>query len=180
MSKADTTFKREKRGKSKIELAHPILTDLVSQLGHGAAIYYRGGDWWLEPWDLQITFRLANGRECDLMGKARTAEQIIRGILAAREQPAWGTLAERAARVWLGLKTLEYRRGYYCHYRHESMDGACKSRFISSWRLSIDLVGEAAIVVDNEPDHDVALAKLAVLAHDAFGMVVPVECGRPG
>ena len=169
MSEADKTFKRERRGKSKIERAHPGLTALVDALGSGAGIYYRAGDWWLEPWDLQITFRYEHGRETDLAGKANQAERRIHEILAAREQPGWGTVADRALRTWKGLNEAEYRPRFFCYFRHESMDTGCKMHGFSRWQTSMDLVGEEGLTVEAE-SYEAAMMALAEAATAKFGM----------
>ena len=175
----DTTFKREKHGGSKIEKAHPVLTELVAQLGHGAAIYYRAGEWWLSPWDKQITYRFDTGRKCDTPeAKAATAEKIVRTMLDARKQPGWGTLAERAERIWRGLLTSEYRPQNFCYYGHPSGDTGCKMHGIGSWYASMELVGEERIE-SRDCSFDGAMSALAAKAHEAFGMPIDPATGRP-
>ena len=139
--------KIERTRPSKIERLNPSITSLVEEVGGN--LYYRAGAYWLGPWDLQLTYEMDNrgGRNVPLhdQAKANLAEEILRGILVDREQPAWGTPRERALRVLAGLRdeTIPaFRPMHFCYWRHGSMDQgiAWSSRFRRD--LTIELVGK--------------------------------------
>lgn len=78
---------------TKLERSNPELTALAAQVMPGQRIRHRSGAYWLG--DVQITYDRATGddgreTELDWSGKVALAERILRGILAARADPAWG------------------------------------------------------------------------------------------
>lgn len=113
-----------------LERIAPHLTGLAAEVLPGSRIHYRDKTYWLG--DLQLTYSTETngGRWRDLgapTSKANIAlaERILRACLAARTQPAWGTIWERQRRILIGLRedTLPaFRPRHYCHWRHESLD----------------------------------------------------------
>lgn len=137
---------------TKIEKIRPEITSLVEKIG--GSLYYRASEWWLSPWDKQLTYkqdnRVSPPRLLDLAGRALLAVELLNRILMAREQPAWGTVQERVKRIITGL-TLETLPNYiprnYCYFRHASMDQGCilKSRFGSEWFVWIEIIGKPMV-----------------------------------
>lgn len=115
---------------TKLERANRALTTLALMIDRRTKIYYRAGAYWLG--DLQLTYDrdVTDGRNIvlDWAGKVALAEYILRRVLAARADPAWGSLWERQRRVLIGLREdvcSTFRRGMYCHWRHPSLDDGC-------------------------------------------------------
>ena len=109
---------------TKIERMDPELADLAKECG--SKIAYYSGSWWLDSYNVQLIYNtdVTGGREVtlDWPGKLALAKQIIRKILAARAQPAWGTLADRINRVCDGLLTVDMLPRHFCYWRDETMD----------------------------------------------------------
>ena len=151
-------MKTQKR-MTKLEMCRPELHKLAADVG--GSIYYRAGEWWLAPWDKQLTYAMdardrCRPRRLDLDGKAALAKELLLGILEARRQPAWGTEMERAERILKGLReevVPNYRRGNYCYYRHGSMDAGCVFMTPSKWAIWVNLIGKPEIKAESS-EHD--------------------------
>jgi len=165
---------------TKIEHLNPSLAELAGQLG--GTIYYRGGDWWLGPWDLQITYavRIRDGerRELDVRGKANLAEEILRRCVEARDPSRWGSLPKRAGRVLHGLRTEtapEFKPRHYCYWRDDSMDhGVVFATPLRGQKsATLDLVGEERIEVEMDGDRtwDDVISGLRVKAEMRYGPI---------
>lgn len=163
---------------TKIERLNPVLATLAAELG--GAIYYRAKAWWLGPWDRQITYDVRGGWQLSMNEKAALAEEILRKYLAAREQPGWGTVAQRAARIIHGLRTETapgYMARHYCYWRHESMDQGVLFRtpLAGTISASLELVGQERIEVERQREDalglswDALLDDLAAKAAEVYG-----------
>lgn len=112
---------------TKLERSNPALTALAEQVMPGEKIHYRGKAYWLG--DMQITYdsELMGGQSValDWRGKVALAERILRGILAAQQDPELGSRWTRQRRVLIGLHDdvlPTFMRHNWCHWRHASLD----------------------------------------------------------
>lgn len=176
---------------TKIEMLRPELRKLAGDVG--GTIYGRAGEWWLSPWDKQLTYardlRGGKTRILNMEGKADLAKELLLRILDARKQPAWGTEMERAERILAGLReeTIpNLLRGHYCYFRHESMDSGCIfwPRIFGSRRpLWIQLIGKPEVksqwnlgeIGNEERDLDQAFSEIRTLLRAICSETLPTN-----
>ena len=144
---------------TKLERANPALIALARTVDPHTKIYHRAGAYWLG--DLQLTYDrdVTDGRNIALDWPAQVAlaEHILRRVLDALADPAWGGLWERQRRVLIGLREdvcPSFRRGMFCHWRHPSLDDGCLvARSLGrGYTAYVNIVGE--------PQHEADAATL--------------------
>jgi hypothetical protein len=134
---------------TKLEKTRPHLTEIARAVDPGRSIHYRSGAYWLG--DVQLTYDRRGDRVPDWLGQVELAEEIMRGILRARdEDPCWGDIWQRQRRVLVGLhdETLpRFRHGYFCYWRHPTLDDG---------RLSASPFGRcaASVCLAARPDNE--------------------------
>jgi len=96
---------------TKLERINPLITDLCLALG--THIFYRAGAYWASDGDIQLTYKIEDGRPISDIRNAEIAVKILTQLKQRVDEQNEKTLEQRLDDLKKLMDETEYRSGYF-------------------------------------------------------------------